>query len=305
MTDPLKQFEHLAESARCESPPDVDVTAAVMDRLSASTSDAPTQKLSNHLRRNVVRWTVVASISAAVVWIGWFARTESNQALAAIQQARHTLAKPTDRTYTITVEGQSPLGLTHERQATLCARGADHFVFKIAGPFGTDILAGSDGNESWLIPPVGPVLVGTDSLLIDRWLSQERVPIPLLSLDETLQRLESRYNLSVVNDEAGSAADHEQRSTKTDSIHVVGRRRPKEAMIPDTVELWSNRTSGVLQRLKLRWSDAVSRPGPRTITVVLRSEEQLGTDFFSHVRHHRLDKPVRVINAEGIPRGAE
>ena len=298
MTDPLKQFERLVETARCESSPDVDVTASVMDRLSVSASDGPAQKLGNRVRRNVVRWSVVASIFAAAVWIGWFARTESNQALAAIQQARHTLAMPSDRTYTITVEGQSPRGLTHERQATLFARGTDHFVFKIAGPFGTDILAGSDGNESWLIPPVGPVLIGSDSLLIDRWLSQERVPIPLLSLDETLHRLESRYNLSVVSDEIGSTADIGHRSTMTDSIRVIGRRRPEEAMIPDTVELWSNRTSGILQRLELRWSDAEPRPGPQSITVVLKSEEQLAADFFIHTRHHPPEKPVRVIHAE-------
>lgn len=301
MTDRLKTFEDLAESARSEFPPEIDVTAAVMSRLADSALQSD-ERTKDRLRLNGAQWVTMATICAAAVWLGWFARTDSNQALAAIQQARRTLSEPADRTYMITVEGRSPRGLTLTRRATLYARGRDHFVLRITGPFGTDILAGSDGTESWLIPPIGPVLVGDDALLIDRWLSRERVPIPLLSLDEILQKLESRYDLSTISDQSRTVHHDNRRPEIADAVRVIGHRRASDTIIPDTVELWTSRRTGVLERLELRWSKTTVRPGPRAINVVLRDEDELAADFFRHT-HHAPDVSKQVIDAE--PPGSE
>lgn len=285
MTDRTKQFEQQCETARRESPPVIDVTAAIVARIAAGPTEAAGTSIGNlNLRRRAARWTMVVTVCVIAVWLGWVAQTGTNQALAAVQLARQTLSEPTDRTYTITVDGQSPRGAAHSRQATLYARGTDQFVFKIKGPFGTDIIAGSNGKKSWLIHPIGPVLVSTDASNVDRWLSRE-VPIPVLRLDEILQRLELKYDLSIVASGTNPMRNAEQHlsdniSPNAESVHVVGHRYQDEPIVPDTVEVWVDRSTGILQRLELRWSGSIVRPGPRYITAILKGDEPLEADFF-------------------------
>ena len=306
MTNRMEQFEQQCETARRESPPEIDVTAAVMDRIVAGQVGAfePSIRRSS-LRRRAARWMLAATVCLVAVWVGWLAQPGTNRALAAVQLARETLSEPTDRSYLITVDGQSPRGGAHSREATLFARGTDQFVFKVKGPFGAEIFAGSDGKESWLIPPVGPVLVSDNVMLIDRWFSRE-VPIPVMRLDEILQRLESKYELNTVASGSNPIRYGEQHvqdsdSPNPESVHVVGHRHHDEPIVPDTVELWVDRSTGILQRLELRWDESIVRPGPRAITVILKSKEALEADFFSHNQHHSQVVPVHRVAGDHVP----
>ena len=124
----------------------------------------------------------------------------------------------------------------------------------------------------------------SDSKRVDRLLGQQPAPIPVLHLDEILDRLEKRYDLRL----AVSANDD------TDWTHIIGHKRNTEAFEPETVNLWTDPASGLLYRLELDWSKSDSeRPGPHHISVRLTGQDSLAPDFFRHESHHNEHRPVQ------------
>ena len=276
----FEKFEQLASRARVESVPEIDVVDSVMDQIAGKARAARSGSITSRLQSRGVRWTVAAAVCFVAMWFGMPGQSEADQALAVVRKARESLSVKSDRTYEITVEGRSPTGEKRQRHAKLYARGTDAFVLQFPGPFGSQLLAGSDGQTSWFIPPIGPVLVDDGTELVDRLLNDQRTPIPVLRLDEILDRLERDYELSLTPE-------------KSDWTHITGRKRSSEMHRPETVNLWTDPASGILDRLELDWGDDLKRPGPHSISVKLASQEPLGAGFFQHGHHHAPDRPVR------------
>ena len=118
--NPLDDFEQLAAGARSETPPELDVTDAVIQRVGEVAAEAAPpepQSGGSRLARSVARWSVVAALLLGVAI--WWQNSGPNQALAAVEQALAAMSEPADRTYTIQAEVGGPIGLTRQREGTL------------------------------------------------------------------------------------------------------------------------------------------------------------------------------------------
>ena len=281
--NPLEDFERLADEARDEAPPEIDVIDAVMQRVgeaSASSFPAETKTEQQHLLRPLARWTVVAGLFLGVAV--WWLSSGSSQALAEVEQALAAMTEPSDRTYSIQAEVAGPIGLSRQREGTLYLRGRDHLMVRLDGPLGSEILGGTDGSESWVMPPIGPVLVSSDPHQFEEWLSRHHGPSPLLRIDTVLQRVTEGYELT------------EARNTDGERYIVATRLKSTDASRPDTVHLWTDAATGTVLKLEVEWNRARTAPGPRHVTVTLTSEESLPAGFFRH-QHHAGDRSVRTL----------
>ncbi len=284
----LDQFERVAKTARNESPPSIDVTEAVTQRLANATVAKSAAPRSGRRRMG---WAAIAAVAGIVIWLGLFIGDDTNQALAAIQQVRRVMAEDVDRTYSIHIEGRA-FGAPLERHAKMYVRGDSKFVLKFeAGPGGS-ISAGSDGLENWFVPPMGPVLVSKDASLLDRLRSNSRMRLPFLSIDELLDQLEMNYDLRFL---ATDGTDIPIRGEIDSNWRpVVADKREASAFGPESIKLWVDESMTQVQRMELSWSEDTLRPGPRRITVVLTSESSLGANFFNSEAHHSPDRAVQV-----------
>lgn len=281
--NPLDDFEQLAAEARNETPPEIDVTDAVIQRvgdLSVDSAPAELQPARRRLIGTMARWTVVATLLLGVAI--WWQNSGPIQALAAVEQALAAMSEPADRTYSIQVEVGGPFGPSRKREGTLHLRGRDQLLLRMDGPLGSEILAGSDGSESWVMPPIGPVLISSNPHQFEDWLSRHHGPAPLLRIDNVLQRLTEGYDLADAQD---------ARETR----HIIATRREStDARRPDTVHLWMAPSNGTVQRLEVDWNNDRAIPGPRHISVQLSSEQKLPDAFFQH-EHHAGDRVVRTL----------
>ena len=227
------------------------------------------------------RWRSLLVAAAALVLIGvvWWQQAP-NSAYAMIEQAYRAALSTTDRTYRVTMTYDvSP---TNPKTSTLHVRGGQQFAFEHTGPLGRHIWMGGNGREFWFIPPVGPVLVTDSEHFVGQWLNRSQADMPFLQLTTILERMRDNYELTAHPNEpldgSGPTLHHLRARRRSDITN-------ENARIPEAIELWANRQTGVVQRLILTRSQDSTRPGPQTIVFDLTSEEPRAADFYDYSTH--------------------
>lgn len=233
-----------------------------------------------HGRRRSRRWASLL-VAAALVLIGivWWQQAP-NSAYAMVEQVYRAALSTTDRTYRVTLTSDAPA--VKVKTATLTVRGGEKFAFEHTGPLGGHLWIGSNGRDFWFVPPVGPVLVADSEQFVGQWLNRSQADLPFLQLTTILERMRDHYELMVLPNEpidASGPTMHHLRARRRSDVTA------EHARLPETVELWADRQTGVLQRLILTRSHNSTRPGPQTITFDLTGEEPRAADFYDYSSH--------------------
>lgn len=202
-------------------------------------------------------------------------------ALAAVEQSLRAAAEDVDRQYR--------LALTRANGATLApiiltVRGARRFVWEQPVPLGT-LRVGSNGEEYWMVPVVGPVIVAAEGSLIERLLSEKQLSTPILTLTTALEWLRDRYDLELLAEEDLAQAADASRTVRC--VHLRGRlRNGGDGLQPKEIEIWSDRDSGVVQRMTLAWP-AATRFGLERAEIRLQATpSNLPENWYDHAAHH-------------------
>ncbi len=181
----------------------------------------------------------------------WFFFSSSDPVIASetFARAEQTAVESTDRQYRLRYKTRVPgSDVTIERVSDLEMRGDDRFVYR--GRF--------DGKRLTVIGADGHVTVMEDGRVVktvpDRaaarlWLRLRVMPMPFFTMHGALSEFRSDFDLS-----QAAVPDPDA------SLELLdGRRRGRSRLEPELARVWIDRSTGVVQRLQLRWSDGQLR----------------------------------------------
>jgi hypothetical protein len=206
------------------------------------------------------------------------------RARAALQYLfEQTLVEET-RQYRVVVDRDNGSASGKPVTATLYVQGTRRFAFCYPVSPGTSLWIGNDGEQSWLVPPEGPVLVTSDPASVQRWFGQAYGMMPLLSFRTILSRMRDRYDVELVKplDQSDARA----------TVQLEGRRKTFVTTDPARIRIWSSRATGAINELDLDWRPETSPAGFRRVGFLLISSEPHPETIFSHAAYHESDRPV-------------
>ncbi len=164
--------------------------------------------------------------------------------------------------------------------ALLYTRGQDQHVLMRQYANGDTFLTGSNGRESWAIPPQGPVQVSSDPTRYRGAAPGEKQNVPFL-IPEALDRLRTNYQLRIEPSEPG----HVELS------RLIAVRQSTDGRGPRRVTLWFHAGRDVIERMRFEGLPS-AQGNPLNIELELIDQRDLGPDFFNHSAHHTSDRPV-------------
>ena len=243
------------------------------------------------------RWVTGLLSAAALLLAAFFLWTnpQAPTAEAAVLEASRIAEQPTDRQYRVIARGgdlqtKLPLPMAVETQAMLYVRG-DRFAIRFRNPLGAIVWSGCQGDECWLVPPIGPVLTGERLETLGQRLlgrdadaDQPDERLPVLHLSRILQRMPEHYELDWLPDEPSGPGGPICR-------RIAGRRRVDSELWPERIDLWIAIGSAVVERALLTWQAADDRV-IGSLDVQLVGREPQPDDFYTHAAHHAGDRPV-------------
>ncbi|MEL6105733.1 MAG: hypothetical protein AAFU85_06850 [Planctomycetota bacterium] len=283
----------LACAARRE---DHDVRIAdAMARIDPPTSSDSSANVfpAANTRRRAVRWGLLglATTVLLMIYLAW--GTNQTRAIAAVKRSRLAAAEPTARRYKMRLTRLTPGGTPQDVDADLFVKGNDRFTLRVPGPlFGTSLWLGNDGEEPWVVAPIGPIRKGR-GLVLSHWLRQRgKLDTPYLHVSSLLTQMASGYRLRKVADETLTLTNG---ATEV-CDHIIGEAELNEPSElpkrPDVIELWCDR-SGVAMRLEARWSLAEDDFGLRTLAIAFeKNDPAIDDSWFTAEGHAGGNRPV-------------
>ena len=231
------------------------------------------------------RWAAVLAVAlAASVW--WIATPSPSIAASALDLAIEAASRNADRTYRVTIASQADAPIRFEQEARLDTRGGERFVMRRSTALGRDIVFGSNGEETWVISPLGTVTTHPGPELLDRWRTRREAVLPFHNVREALTFLDSKYDLRLVAPGGRDASGREV-------VRLRGERLADAGLGPTEAEIWCDGVTGEVQRLMLVLPEAWSPSGHAArVTFELQSTAPLPEDWFDpevQVEFGRID----------------
>ncbi len=227
-------------------------------------------------------WVLAASMAVGALAMLWPAAGRLDAA-STLERLMEASASQRDLTYVITDLDpgqprrdlrQPPIG-----GAVLHVRQPGSFVLIRSFPDGRKYVTGSDGDRNWSVPPDGTVRVSADPLRF-RWPLPGHVHgIPFVNPKSDLAELRQAYDLTLPPVKSGELG-----LLRADKKDRAGRG-------PTRVDLWFQQETGAIQRMVFEGLPR-ERGGPRSVSVDLIGQHDLGEQFFRHESHHGSDRTV-------------
>jgi hypothetical protein len=205
------------------------------------------------------------------------------------------------REYRLRILGRRAFGANQESVARLYLDPQDRFVLLHPGWLGLgQTTIGGDRSHRWIVPRIGPVMVGGEELL-GKWLAKKEIASPYLHVQTILERMKRAYDLELRSDESLPMLDQEGRPMQ-DQLFVCqrihGKRRVRNESLPQEIDLWADRDSGVARRLRLEWESSNAQTLPRRWTLDLcepdGNQATRSSDWYQYSAH--VDSNRRVIS---------
>jgi hypothetical protein len=239
------------------------------------------------LVRRLVLAAAALALAAGAAWftIGTVRTADASQVLARIVEVVRT----GDRTYYLRVAATSrpvrPAPFAGRPQpsvdgAILYLRASDQYVLARVAEDGTEVLSGSDGTRSWIVPAKGSVRVSRDPRRFGGALPGSRQGIAFVDPHDGLSELGRSYDLTLEPGVAGGSLSW-----------ITAIRRPDARGGPKRVEIGFDAATSVIQVMRLD-NLPQGRGGPRAVEFSLVDDSALPPDFFSHAHHHGADRTV-------------
>ena len=218
-----------------------------------------------------------------IIFIYWGFFTSHASATSEIERLVKSSSNLLDRTYKIKALDNAP-DLLNDRQpgidgGILHVQQPDKYVLIRKFPDTRLFITGSDGNNSWSIPPEGPIRISTNTLRFMGPVPGNQHGIPFVDLRSDLTQLQTAYELDFIpNDE------NELRGIKAI-------KKSAEHRGPKIVELWYELNTGVIKKMIFSGMPQ-GKGGPSIVCVELIDNSQLPAGFFKHSFHHLPDRQI-------------
>lgn len=233
-------------------------------------------------------WIGIATAAAVMIAVALPFIAEGQSAMATIRLSLAQANKDVARHYSLESTFQRKGGQTYERYSDLFVKGNDRFAIRKAGLLGREWWLGGDGDKTWALPPIGPIVEG-DHPELSRWLKRKPdLSTPYLHVSSILERMGNGYKLTKHGEATLTGADGREIRCR----HIVGRlRRAVDVRdvndrIPDRIELWASLKSGVAQKVVASWDLDPGSAGRVSMTVELLDHPELSDDWFQPEGHY-------------------
>ena len=245
-------------------------------------------------RTRFLQWGSIGVAATVLLALFLLVQTGGSQsAIAAIQRSLNVAAHPTTRKYLLQIESQSVIGGTRETDIDLYVHGNNRFVLRHPGPLPqANFWVGQNGSDSWVVPPIGPVVKG-DRTLLRRWIRsrEELDDSALLHITTVLRRMMSRgYRLEKLADEEitiphGLAVECQRIRAERETTD--------QQDLPDTIELWASRESGMAMRIIARWEREDGEVGKKSVVLTFQNDEpSLAADWYTADAHYQGQRSI-------------
>lgn len=285
-----QRIEVLFAEIRKESQATGDDTTA--ENSTCHTTTVPIERQ----RSSVRRWFPLSLVAAALVVVAFVIQlnTANSSALAAVDRSIVAEQKNIAREYAVTLVTRSTLGANRTNHHTLFVQQRDFAICATPRIGKGEVWLGGRGTERWIVPRIGPVLVGEEAVF-DRSLLSDRVySTPFLSVATILERMKRGYELSF----SGNVGLVEGDSTVICDKVVGTKLRRTRLAFPDQIEIWTDPETGFARRIALRWSEGNKESRWIEATAQLVGTPELPTDFFQHGAHHDMHRTVERLSSE-------
>ena len=241
-------------------------------------------------RRNHARLASLIASAAVIllVFASWILSPSSVSASTVIRQAQKAAAELVDRRYRLTLAYADAGPEAPSRELDITLRGGGRFVVQ---PLDERYIMGSDGKDYWLTWKEGPVWVTRDFRSLAPEL-QRKIPdrrllelaaLPeeplLLNLESLLALIDNRYDVELLNPE------------DTMLHHVRATQRSRGRGWLQSIELWSDAETGVLQQIRLNTANG------RLAVFELGKTPVLSNGWYSYAEQ-APERPVRRIGIQ-------
>lgn len=236
-------------------------------------------------------WLATAASLAAVFLIGIYVfapQAGPKTALAAVEHSLQAAAQDVDRQYEIQMTRDDGV---KRPPIQLSVRGEKNFVWEQPVPHGI-IRVGSNSADVWMVPVLGPVMVAPRDEF-ERLFLRRPAPTPILNISTALEWMRDRYDLKLL---PKSSVPESEESTKTiRCVHYQGQLRERsDWFLPETMEIWSDVETGVVQRAVMTWPGKLPATVNRAELRLKLPVRRLPPDWFEHAAHH---DPLRLVIA--------
>lgn len=249
-------------------------------------------------------WRAAASVAvlAAGIMVLWFSFGPSTASAAYRELDRILIhnVRSKDRTYEIVVEDVKESDRLERRsqrtgpdrppkppldKAILHVREGNQFVLIRKTADGLPFITGCDGRQSWAVNTKGPVRVSSDVQHFNHDLPGHETSIPLIDLNQGIERLKESYRLqfSATGPEEYASPDGEQ-------VRVLLAVKKPKVRGPQRVEIAYGAHSGKI--LCMRFVQMPYGPDRLDLRLSLTSERELPDRFFEHQSHHDSNRLV-------------
>jgi hypothetical protein len=160
--------------------------------------------------------------------------------------------------------------------------GTDRHVFVRTLNDGREIKSGCDGSESWAFRDDGPVHISDDLARFRGKIPGQQQSIAFTDLYSQLTLLRDGYDI-----ELGEDTNRENQIRR-----LVGHRKSRDVRGPKSIELHFDRNDGTIHRMILDGLPR-GRGGPKSVELVLVSQEPAEEGFYSHDSHHDDDRKIK------------
>ncbi len=278
---------------------DAERIARAMEQIRED-SDAPLSVDAVQKQTRSLRWWTLA-IAASFLLVLLFmvdSGGTSGKAMAAVERSLNAAAELMTRKYLLQVEYRPAFGGARTIDNQLYVQGKDRFALQHPGVLpGTSFWLGHDGVDSWVLPAIGPVLKG-DNTVLGRWLqSREELDTPFLHITTLLTRMMSRgYQLETLSDEEIVISN----GLAVECQHVRAKRMNAEQSDgPDTIDLWASVESGMAVRLIARWELAEGEIGRQSVVLTFQQDEpSLEEEWFTAEAHYEGPRVIIRVDAQ-------
>jgi hypothetical protein len=253
--------------------------------------------------RKSLRWGAIAIAASVLLALSFVLDSDgtSAKAMAAVQRSLYVAADQMTRKYLLQVQYRIPNGYEPQIDYELYVQGHNRFVLRHPGLLpGNSFWLGKNETDEWVVPPIGPVRIGSD-MVLSRWLaSHQQLDTPYLHVTTLLTRMSQGYRLEKLSDEEVALPE----GTKVACQHIRAELEVTDELNPpDTIELWVSRESGMAIRIVVRWSLADGQAGRESIALTFQSDEPtLSDEWFAPEAHYQGSRVIMRIDSLGQPK---
>lgn len=219
----------------------------------------------------------------------------SGNAMAAVARSLERAMEDVGRHYSVSTRLRLAQQ-TIDAQAELFVKGGNRCVYRSDSPMDAlPVWLGNDRGQTWVVPPIGPVLYG-DADSLDEWAEEKQeIATPYLHVSSFLQRMQESYTLQKLPN-----VPLETTLGIVDCQHIVGelsipatpsQAERKRGSLPRRLELWAHQETGIAMKVIAAWDMDGKLGGRESVTIEYLEEVELADEFFTPNAHGGKNRP--------------